>query len=352
MAFSILFEGAANANGNFGQPIPEPPEGYLHEFRFNAGDTYAKNSNGMTFDGGTRTITAAPGGETGGRYYYAGSNNPAVDQTDEQWFDIPPISEFYMLRRIWVPPNYNLRLAMRVEFRTPAQVASWAVGDVLQGTDGAYFGTIEYIETDGNNYVQIYLLWPDHIDYYGTWVGTITNVTNGQTATSSTKERLDNGNKHFVIHCDGYSGNGKSPTLVFGWTSSVNGVVQLDCSVAVDGFGSGVQPNTHSSYVDFITADDLGKFINIMTYVKMATNEATHDGVVKVWKKTDGELSYAEKLVYTGINMGPRAAAVPPYSIFKRGYLMGYSNSGFKTNTTLIESELLISATPIDGVVA
>lgn len=332
--------GAPNANGKFGRVAPD---GTLPSFRFNLTDTYATVKNGFSWDVGTRTIVA-PAGETemGGRYYFAGDPDPTVQQTDEQRFAMNEIGEFYLKRRIFIPANFAIRNITFTDMST--SISGWQVGDAVTGADGTSHGIIDYIS--GNT---VYYNYPDNGWDNAAWVGTLTNTTRSTTATSTYRSRYDNGNKHLVFFCDGYSNAGQSPTIIFGLNADTVGTVNIDFSIAVDGQVSGIQPNTHFDAVPFFTAADLGKWVDIVYYLKMSTNAATFDGIVKVWKRINNG-TYTKHIEATNMNMGARATATPANCKFKQGYCFGWSNSGFKANTTFVESQFIMSATAIDGV--
>jgi len=315
------------------------------DFNFNAGDTYSSVYKGFAWDAPSRTINNPAGEtETGGVYLFAGSADPTNNPAPEQRFTMPQYSEFWLKRRIFIPSNFYMRRALSLT--TSTSISGWQVGDTVRGTDGASTGLISYI-----NGATVYLNYPANGDSNSIWIGTLTNVTRSATATSTARAWIDNGKKHFVLYCDGYSSLGKSPTLVFGWRGLTNdGVVQMDFSVGVDGFGTGQQPNTQSGFFPFLTTADNGKWLSIIYHVKMATDESTYDGVVEIWRKRDDESVYVKSFTKTDLNMGSRVAATPTLCKFKAGYSFGSANSGYPTDTSFYESLFLMSSTAIDGV--
>jgi hypothetical protein len=320
----------------------------LGTFRFNVSDTYAKTDKGFSWEYGSRTITI-PSGETekGGRYFFPGDPDPSVssNKTDEQRFYFPEVSEFYLKRRIFIPANFYIRNIKYLTMST--SIAGWVAGDIARGSDGASVGTISFISGS-----TVCLDYADNDLSNSIWTGTITNVTRGATATSTSRNFYDNSNKHLVLYSDGYSSGGKSPTIIFGWRGKTKtGIVDMDCSIAVDGSGSGQQPNTQIGAVNFLTAADNGKWLNIVYRVKMSTNESTNDGVIEVWRKRDDEPAYVKKLSSLTLNLGARSAASPALCKFKAGYSFGWANSGFNSDTTFNEAEFIMSTGNVFGVV-
>jgi len=245
------------------------PSGLIADFRFFLRDTYTTVINGVSWANVGRTI-GTPSGETekGGRYFYLGNSDPSTDRTDEQRFSFGSMSEFWVKRRIFIPSNFYIRNC--ISLTISGSIASWQIGDTVRGTDGTSLGEIVFIASQ-----TVYLDYAQNMFIDAIWVGAVTNVTRSQGVTSTAKNYFDNGNKHFVLFCDGYDTNGKSPTIVFGWRgTSKTGDVDLDFSVSVDGFGTGQRPNTQSQAVNFLTAADNGKYLNIIYRVKMATTPA------------------------------------------------------------------------------
>jgi len=99
---------------------------------------------------------------------------------------------------------------------------------------------------------------------------------------------------------------------------------------------------TSALFVD--RARDLGKWIEWIVHIKVASS-ANNDGVVQVWKRTEG---YNRELV---ININDLNNYTSYNNLFTTGYLLGWSNSGFAEDTMLYIDNVVISREPIDIVV-
>ncbi len=76
---------------------------------------------------------------------------------------------------------------------------------------------------------------------------------------------------------------------------------------------------------DFISSDDLGKWMSLKVYAKAAT--ANTPGTFKLWK--NGEL------VMNNVDLLENYAADEKHG-YRKGYLLGWSNSGFNEETHLL----------------
>ena len=83
---------------------------------------------------------------------------------------------------------------------------------------------------------------------------------------------------------------------------------------------------------DFITADDLGKWMSLKVYVKAATANAP--GTFKLWK--NGELVMDNEDILENY-------ATDEEHGYRKGYLLGWSNSGFNEETHLLIDNVVFS---------
>ena len=325
----------------------EEEEGTLVNYRFYAGDTWI-DKDGWHWDGvptRSRTIDQSPDGTPAAQYHYSGGNNPFGDGTlgAEQYFNMPELSEFWLKRRIWIPDNYEHRKVLSL---TLADATGWEIGDVVQGLNAQAHGVIRYMS--GN---KIGLTDATYELYNDRWNTTVTNLTKGLTTTASGRVVTSNNNKFQVFYADGYSSNGKSPTLVYQlWPNNYpdgtwgNGS-NISLQIAVDGYGSGQRPNTNSDAVPFLDGDDVGMWIDVVFYVKMASSPTVYDGTAIVWLRKEGETEYTKKLDLRNLNMGVR----PDSGALRKGYIWGWANSGYEEPTTFYEAQLTLANEPIDG---
>ncbi|MHA6485002.1 cohesin domain-containing protein [Paenibacillus sp. strain BS8-2] len=328
--------------------VPQEPgetSGVLVDYNFAAGDEWV-DKDGWDWKNSAREVEQAPGvSERGARYHYAGGDDPFGDGTlgAEQYFSMPELSEFWFKRRIWIPENYTQRDTVIVRL---ADSANWEIGDYVLGSNAQVHGIIQYKKGD---YIALkdatFALYNQH------WNTTLTNLTKDLTTTGSERRKQNRGRKFQVFYSDGYSSNGQSPTIIFGLTPNnypgdVNGNgSNINFSVAVDGVGSGQKPNTLTPEVPFLSGEDVGIWIDVVFYIKMASSPTDYDGTVVVWLRKEGETEYTKKADQRTLNMGAR----PGGGGFRNGYIWGWTNSGYEEPTTFYESRVILSEEPIDG---
>lgn len=324
---------------------PNWPEGFLVGYDFARGQQWV-NKYGWTWSGAARTLVPESGtGEIGARYQYAGGNDPFGDgaATPEQYFTMPENSEFWFKRRIFIPANYEHRKMLRL---TIGDTTGWEVGDQIHGTDPSYTATVQYVSAtkiSATNAVNGAL--------NSSWVGSITNVTKSISATCTERAFGSGNNKFQTFYCDGYSGNGNSPTYVFQlWPSDFpNGdwgdgsVISVTCGVnTTDGGG---RLTTQSPKELFISSSDVGQWIDVVFYIKQSVTIGAADGISAVWIRKEGEHSYTKKLDYRNLEDAPRFGG----GSIRNGYIWGWANSGYEDPTLFIESKYMLSTTAIDG---
>jgi len=322
-------------------------------YNFAGSDTTAMVKNGFAWVNTSRTINTPAGqSEQGLRFLYPAEPNPSSSgTTDEQRFAFTPMSEMYIKRRIFIPANYQHRKS--ISLAITGSIAAWQVGDTVRGADSVSVGTISYISGQ-----DVFLLFPENQVDGAVWTGTVTNTTRSSSLAAVRTGYAEN-NKFMAIWCDGYSGAGQSPTVVFQMRndyvlggSVTQGGTTIYANCAVDGLGTGQAANTGDSPdVSFITPTDFGTWIDVVIYLKMATNEATNNGIIRLWKKAQGAGSYTKLIEQTDRNIGARAAATPTLCTFKAGYIWGWANSGYAATTQFNESLFEVSATNTYGVI-
>lgn len=320
---------------------PNWPIGLVADFRFFLNDTYAMIKNGMQWEYGTRTIATPPSEtEKGGVYGFIGSLNPTSDDSREQRFSFNELGELYIKRRTYIPSNYFHRDTVKLTMT--GDITAWVKGDTIKGADGLKTGTLYY-----KSGTDIWLLFADSANNAAYWVGTITNTTKGQTATSTAKNLESANNKFFALWCDGYSSTGQSPTIVLHLVPNNTGGSRITFAYGHSGGGTGSQQNQNGGTPDFIGASDLGTYIDTILYIKMATTEAGTDGKIDFYVRKEGETDYTKIFNKTDWAIGARP---PLYAQFKNGYCWGWSNSGYEANTDFYETQFMLSSTTIDGV--
>lgn len=316
-----------------------PPSGAI-VFDFDAGDTYSTIKDGFSWDSG-RTI-AAPAGESeaGGVFSWGPNVYPEQDSTDENGFYFNQMSEFWFKMRFFIPPNYFHRFTLRLT--VTGDLSAWQVGDTILATDGVKTGELYYI--DGS---EVHLLFADDAGSDVIWSGTITNSTRGQSRSSTRVSFHSANNKLLALWCNGYSGSGTSPTVVWELLPDGFGGSTLYYHYTVDGGGTGQSgPASTSPEANFISISDAGKWLDFIVHIKMATTSSGTNGIIEGWKRVEGASTYTKLWTQTDAFIGERAGG----GQFRRGYVHGWANSGYKELTQIYDSLIVLSPTTIDSV--
>lgn len=322
-------------------PNGDRAPGIVADFNFASSDTYASIKGGMFWNGSRTISTPAGQSEAGGVFSWGPTTDPMQDSTDEMSFGFNPMSELWFKMRFFVPSNYTHRFILRLS--VTGDLSSWQVGDTIKGTDNIKGGILYLVSG-----TDVYILFPDDAGSNVTWTGTITNTTRGQSRSSTRIAFQSANNKLLAIWCNGYSGAGTSPTVVWEMLPDNLGGSTLYYHYAVDGGGTGQSgPASTSGEVPFIDIADRGKWINFIVHLKMATTPTGTDGVIEGWKRVDGAGSYTKLWTQTDAFIGARVGG----GNFRAGYVHGWANSGFKDLTQIYDSRVTLASATIDGVV-
>jgi len=315
------------------------PSGLVADFRFFLRDTYTTVINGVSWANVGRTI-GTPSGETekGGIFSFLGNTNPTTDRTDEQRFSFNELDTVYIKRRTFIPANYQHRNTYMMLMT--GDITAWQVGDTVLGVGGTRSGTIYHKSGQ-----TIWLLFAQDGLSPTYWSGSITNTTRSSTRTSIAQGAEPANNKFFALWCDTYSGN--APTIVLEMEPDNTGKSIMSFHYVRDGVDA-IGHQTPAGGTLFIGASDLGKWIDTVLKVRMATSENAFDGQVVFWVRREGESNYTKYFEKNDWQIGARASN--GFKKFANGYCWGWSNSGYGATTEFHESDFMISSTAIDGV--
>lgn len=314
--------------------------GTVADYNFSTGALYTESKAGFNWVG-SRTITTPPGQSEAGGVFTWGPNAPMQDSTDEERFTFAPMSEFWFKMRFFIPANYFHRSILQIDI--VGDISTWQVNDVILGTDSVKAGTLYGVSGQ-----SIYLLFAQDSNSTVTWTGTITNQTRAQSRAGTRILEKTSNNKLLALWCNGYSGEGVSPSVVWiTWPDGAGGST-LQYQYAADNTGSGqLGQDSSSPIVPFFSISDVGKWVNFIVHIKMATTPTATDGVIETWKRVDGEPSYTKTHTQTNAMIGERTG----YGVFRNGYVHGWANSGFGESTQHYDSRVTLASATIDGVV-
>jgi len=243
-------------------------------------------------------------------------------------------TEVWTQFELYVPSNFKLRVIKVIAVDSGQDISGWLPGDAVVGGNSA-----EAIVW-GVSGQTLYLLNPQKAIFKdGYWSGvTLTNETRSLTATVAAGASAyvhGSNNKFATLWSGNYSGG---PTTGGGGTLDVEYEGELDPVVAgayedtvlscksTETDTSPQTANLKSAATPLAPAidqqTDPGTAIKYDFHWKRASADGVDDGVCEVFKN--------EVLVYGRYDL-PNYDTTMNY--FERGYLLGYSNSGFDENT-------------------
>lgn len=165
------------------------------------------------------------------------------------------------------------------------------------------------------------------------WLRVPTNFTHPSTSPSN--------QKLFRLWMDGYSQHGEGSTIGLSFRSDGAGGSNFFAKVSpgdysVVGGDSGSTP--------FIkTPDDRGKWMKLVIHAKAETQPGKNDGVMEVWRQWRDETNYTK--THDLRNLPIKLASTEPG--FRNGYLMGWANAPYKTDTEFFIDLFTVSETSL-----
>ncbi len=136
-----------------------------------------------------------------------------------------------------------------------------------------------------------------------------------------------------------WNGSYNSPTQFLGfeqWATS-DGSSSLTYHPIVGSSDRG-HTRTNTLFVD--RSKDLGKWIEFIVHIKLAS-PSNNDGIIRVWKHTEG---YDREQIVNVTNLNNYT---PTANYFSTGYLLGWANSGFSETTKMYIDNIVFSPNPI-----
>jgi len=293
----------------------------LVRFDFAAGDTLSSssiNDIGFAFSE-SRSIALSEKDVLGVEFVY-GPDGPTEDSSKELGYTLGgEYSTTYERFKLDIPSNFTARIITELQAANTSDISEWEDGDFLEVSSGSAAGIFEtsigdffYIRNGSSN------------GFSGIWRGeTVTNLTKGTSAALT----LEGGTEVY---------NNKFATQWQGTYSVESGISDIEYRARTDGTDTtttqatvlngnttdhGTQGNTPSSGRS-LPLFDAGQTNDYVIYRKKSTSLSANDAVTVIWK--NGQVAYEHygfKNFHSTLNF------------YERGYLMGWSNSGFKDVT-------------------
>jgi len=101
-------------------------------------------------------------------------------------------------------------------------------------------------------------------------------------------------------------------------------------------------------YNNFVTPNDAGKWMHIVYHLKASSSNSATDGLIRMYRKWQGDPTYTLINDLSNINVGIGAGSIASGTLgWSAGYLMGYANTTYATHTEWLLDDLTISDTPL-----
>ena len=140
---------------------------------------------------------------------------------------------------------------------------------------------------------------------------------------------------------DGYEANGDGPTIIWEFWGDGNNGSNLAFHYSVGGY---TVTGFHRQHAPFITyPDDQGKWIDLIFHMKAASARGANDGVIELWRQTEGK---PPKKLHETKNADIAPPPAGPNGWFA-GYFMGWANSAYDEDTEWLIDDVVFSTTSL-----
>ena len=339
----VAVDAAGNPSGSSATATATTPGTQaIVDYDFSRGDTLAAK-NGWRFHSNW-ALSPVPGTSAMGLpFEYRATADGVFPNNAEMRFDMPAQSALWLRVRLHEPANYVMRHNTEINVANAA-AAGWRVGDQLLAHDGVSKGTISSITP-----TSVFVRWAEK-SAYDIWgsasaTRTIRNTTNN-TALTSTGKSVWGGDKIMALWVDDYSQAGTGPTVILGVTPDWTFGSSKDAVLTAGWRASGSPSDSSRIQVGGIPGGKLfteahrGKYLDLAVHVRFSSQPGAKDGVVQTWVRYEGESAYTLRHNIRNANMDLPPNLVGDRQLWQKGYLMGYSNSGYDQVTTFHISKI------------
>lgn len=341
--FKLLFLAIATL-GLFGCEKDDTPDDIVNEIpdqegvffsdNFETGDI-SRTENGFTWSDNTVEVASTPNGTSGLKFTY-GPNELNEYSWKEQRFKLGNnYSDLWIKYDLFVPDNFDHRSPLKYELEQPED--GMLVGDTMYKTDengvriGDDWGVVYAISADS--------IWVDKIlDYYLLNDGNyMKNERTGVVSQVKKRHGYGTNNKFLVVWQGDYGSLASGNGIDLEYWSRGRGSSNLSYYLFVDQ-GTKLRDNGHTISDDFIInkEEDAGKWMELIFHFKIA-GSADNDGVIHIIKNGKDYLNVRNIGNFSELG----------YNYFEKGYLLGWSNSGYKEETTFYIDNVVFSTSPI-----
>lgn len=153
---------------------------------------------------------------------------------------------------------------------------------------------------------------------------------------------LPTNNKVFALWMDGYSYKGDGPTVFWNILSNGSGGSEIAYSHSE---GSYQIAGPQSQEKQFIRVpDDRGRWMKLVIHVKASSRPDQSDGVIELWRRWENENEFQKYHEDTSAKLPIPSGGPDGWSL---GYLMGWANAEYESNTDWLLDEFTVSETSL-----
>ena len=300
----------------------------------------------------SRPISTAPNGELGLEFPYSGSLK-GQSWYEQRWEIAQGLFESYTRYSLWIPSNFEHRFLSEITLDAGADISNWVADDIVgigspPTVKGIYKGTFT---SSGISYIIVKYA---QYHYYGSWAGTLTNVTRSESVNTTNRRWLINNNKFSAMWQGEYSIAEESAisevsTRVEPRNTDPIGPqdIYFICKntpatpPAANSLGTGDRKTDaiSGSPAGIDPATDNGRINDFVIRRRNSSTLAAKDGITQLWKNG--------VKVYERLDM-PMFIAGANY--LDKGYILGYANSGFDEDTTFYVTKFELYGSPPPGI--
>lgn len=145
-------------------------------------------------------------------------------------------------------------------------------------------------------------------------------------------------NKLLAIWSDDYSQKGDGSTVFWSFWNTGNGSSKTSIAHTVGGYKASGSQTQFSHFITY--PDDQGAWMHLVFHVKAESITGKGDGMIEMWRRWGSEMKY--KKIHEMYDVKLKLPSDGPHG-FQKGYLLGWSNSGYEQDTEWLIDDVVFS---------
>lgn len=159
--------------------------------------------------------------------------------------------------------------------------------------------------------------------------------------THPTVEGASDNQKLFALWMDGYSTKGEGSTVSMEFRGSNGGGSYFYGKISPGGFHGTGGDQGRTSFIKI--PSDRGRWMHLVVHTVSENTAGSNDGSMEVWRKWEGDIDYTKThdLQNQPIRLSSSVRG------FSSGYLMGWANAVYPSNTEFLIDDFELSTSPL-----